>query len=189
MEQEKLANFNNIVIEKDKLITILKENKDKHDALFEVSVQGFWEQAEEKLKEKKSKFNKSLAICNKNFKKALKKSLDAVSSQNKDEVQFFCPNPQIDNSWSLPYPANYTTEYDKAIKMLELSVYDTVTVSKQEFNSYVLNEWDWKNNFVIANSMYVNSVTGQFQKMSSRLSYQGSDAMLSGAYNNGFNNF
>jgi hypothetical protein len=190
MEQEKLANFNNIVIEKDSLIQVLKENKEKHDALFELSVQGFWEQAEEKLKEKKSKFNKSISICNKGFKKALKKSLDAVTTQNKDEVQFYCPSPQIDNSWNLPYPANYTTEYDKAIKMLELSVYDKVTVTKQEFNSYVLNEWEWKNNLVASNSLYVNSVTGKFEKMSQRLSsYGGSDLLLSGAYNNGFNNF
>jgi 5'-3' exonuclease len=86
--------------------------------------------------EKQKNFSKSLAKCNKEFKKSVKKSLTAIDKQDKDLVQFYCPNVQIDNSWNLPYPSNYSSEYDKAIKMLELSVYDTVTVTKQEFNSY-----------------------------------------------------
>ena len=51
-------------------------------------------------------------------------------------------------------PASYVKEYDRAIRMLELSVEDIIELESDVFNQLVLDEWSWKNMFVASNSMY-----------------------------------
>lgn len=47
------------------------------------------------------------------------------------------------NEYSLPVPPSHVAEYEDALEMLELSVYDTVTLTKREFRQYVQDKWDW----------------------------------------------
>ena len=51
-------------------------------------------------------------------------------------------------------PASYEKEYDRAIRMLELSVEDVIELESDVFNQLVLDEWSWKNMFVTSNSLY-----------------------------------
>lgn len=45
---------------------------------------------------------------------------------------------------SLPVPHSYTQEYDRVIAMLEMSVDKVVELEAQDFNRYVLDNWEWK---------------------------------------------
>lgn len=49
---------------------------------------------------------------------------------------------------SLTEPGDHTKDYDRIIRMLEMSVKDEVHVSEHEFSQYVLDDWGWKAQFV-----------------------------------------
>lgn len=51
-------------------------------------------------------------------------------------------------------PKSYEDKYQKAIRMLELSVEDVIEVDDTIFNQLVLDEWAWKNDFISASVAY-----------------------------------
>ena len=114
--------MNTIIIEKDKLLPIVIENKKKHDDIYDAAVSGYWQKAEEIL----------------TFK------LEQVKKQEK-----------IDNSLGLTYPVNYSNDYTRVIRMLELTSENNITLTSNEFDAYVQNQWNWKNSFLGTNSLYI----------------------------------
>ncbi len=61
---------------------------------------------------------------------------------------------RVKRSVSIPEPIDQTREYDKAIRMLELSVDDVIELDHHGFSNLVLDDWHWKQNFIVANSTY-----------------------------------
>lgn len=62
---------------------------------------------------------------------------------------------QIEKIEVLPTPPHsYETSYTKAIRMLELSVEETIDVEENIFNQLVLDEWAWKHSFSASNASY-----------------------------------
>jgi hypothetical protein len=55
---------------------------------------------------------------------------------------------------SLPTPEDHTKDYDRVIRMLEMSVAEEIQISEQQFSWYVLNEWGWIQRASVTNSMY-----------------------------------
>ena len=51
-------------------------------------------------------------------------------------------------------PVDQTKDYDRAIKMLEMSIDVSVELSERDFQQYVLDDWSWKDQFLISNSLY-----------------------------------
>ena len=51
-------------------------------------------------------------------------------------------------------PVSYEVSYNRAIRMLELSVDEIIEVEEDVFNQLVLDEWHWKQSFVASNTMY-----------------------------------
>ena len=51
-------------------------------------------------------------------------------------------------------PVSYESNYSRAIRMLELSVEDVISVEQDTFNQLVLDEWSWKRSFIAAGSLY-----------------------------------
>jgi hypothetical protein len=51
-------------------------------------------------------------------------------------------------------PVAYADNYSRAIRMLELSVEDTIEIEEHIFNQLVLDEWGWKQSFVAAGALY-----------------------------------
>ena len=51
-------------------------------------------------------------------------------------------------------PESYESSYDKAIRMLELSVEDEILIDSTTFNQLVLDEWSWKQSFSLSGSLY-----------------------------------
>ena len=56
---------------------------------------------------------------------------------------------------NLPVPKDQTTEYDKVIRMLEMSIDEAFELSDDEFQCYVLDEWSWKEAVTMSNSRYI----------------------------------
>lgn len=51
-------------------------------------------------------------------------------------------------------PTSYEDNYARAIRMLELSIEDTIDVEEHIFNQLVLDEWGWKQNFTAMAATY-----------------------------------
>ena len=56
--------------------------------------------------------------------------------------------------FSLAVPENHAKDYDQVIAMLEMSVDAELTVRSDEFACYVMDDWDWKDNFTSVSEMY-----------------------------------
>lgn len=52
-------------------------------------------------------------------------------------------------------PHDHTEDYDVALKMLSMSVDHVVELTEGEFRHMVLDDWDWQQNWKIANSKYL----------------------------------
>lgn len=57
-------------------------------------------------------------------------------------------------------PEDHTREYDRAAKMLEMSVEETITLSAQDFDQFVMDDWQWKHQWLIGNSKYLSQQPG-----------------------------
>jgi hypothetical protein len=55
-------------------------------------------------------------------------------------------------------PVSHVEQYDRAIGMLKMHVNDTVTLSMEEYASYVDDEWDWKHQWQLSNTAYLSKV-------------------------------
>lgn len=54
-------------------------------------------------------------------------------------------------------PSDYTDQYERAIKMLEMSIDDTIEISASEFANYVEDSWSWSREWGISNSNYLDN--------------------------------
>lgn len=64
---------------------------------------------------------------------------------------------RIDISIHLPRPVDQTRDYDKIIKMLEMSVDLEIELTQVEFGQYVMDDWSWKKQFSAINKAYTIS--------------------------------
>ena len=157
---ETVANLQEVVIEKDKLLEIIKDNREKHNAIYEAAVAGYWIKAEETVDKKLENFTKSVDEVTEDFHTAYVRTKQAIKDKDKETRFSYSSRVNIDNTWGLTFPQNHLDSYTKAIKMIELSVFDKVSLSSEEFDSYVLNDWGWKKNFLATNVGYIAAYTG-----------------------------
>lgn len=51
-------------------------------------------------------------------------------------------------------PQDHTKDYDRVIRMLEMSTADEWTISEGQFTQYVLDEWSWQRDFTTSKMRY-----------------------------------
>lgn len=56
----------------------------------------------------------------------------------------------------LPVPEDHTSDYDRVIKMCEMSIDDVLEVEEQEFSEYVMDSWSWKKQWLLSNTQYTS---------------------------------
>ena len=61
---------------------------------------------------------------------------------------------RVPSFWRIQAPVNQTPEYDRTIRMLEMSVDDTINLTSSEFEAYVMDRWHWRKQFLAANKAY-----------------------------------
>lgn len=159
MQNENIGDIRNVVVDKLQLLSIIKDNKAKHDAIFESAVSGYWIEAKDRVNQKKAEFSKYTnyltSLFNTSTDLLLKRIEDRESLTQYSSINV---SPAYMNySINLKYPESYDKEYNRAIRSVELNVYDKIELSEQEFNQYVMNDWSWKNSFISSNSAYVNT--------------------------------
>jgi len=111
-------------INKEELLSIVRANKQKHIEDFKESVTDY----------KKA----TLQIA--------KDNLALVKTGKIEEIAKVRSMP--------PTPVSFENDYDRAIRMLELSVDEVIDLEVNIFNQLVLDEWTWKHAFVSNSTIY-----------------------------------
>lgn len=81
------------------------------------------------------------------------KAIELLNERLKEAVA----GRRVDVSIRLPRPVDQTRDYDKIIKMLEMSVDDEIELTQQEFAQYAMDDWSWKKQFSHINKAYTVS--------------------------------
>lgn len=55
---------------------------------------------------------------------------------------------------SLPQPSDHTSDYDRAIAMLDMALEEEIMVDEKTFAQLVMDDWGWKGEFLSTNSAY-----------------------------------
>ena len=111
------------------LVVKLKENREKHRVDFESAVDAYRKQA---LKETR----------------ALTKRVKSASREELAKLYL---------SVQLTSPKQFIKEYDRAIAMFESTLDDVIELSSHEFTTYVLDEWQWSDEFIGSTAAYNSS--------------------------------
>jgi len=114
-----------VTVKKDKLLEILKTNRKTHMEDYIAAEKGYYEELVER-------HEAALVIA-------------------KQGPECDTPVPNI----HLQSPTDHTPEYDKIIGMLEMDIDDEVVLREDEYSSFVDNDWDWKRNWDVSNTMYM----------------------------------
>lgn len=87
---------------------------------------------------------------------ALKRTKDLVKQLKNGER----PNLTI----HLAIPMDHTKDYERIIRMLEMSQESVVVLDEHDFAQYVQDDWAWKNQFHLTNSSYMSAGSAALAK-------------------------
>lgn len=140
-----------IKVSKTELLGIVKDNKKKHDEIYEAAEAGYWLEAEDFLKKHQKDM---LSTLKKNYKSQVK----ALRKQVATELKMVEEKKKTGYLYmKKPFPENHTDDYEGTIKRLELSIDDKIELENNEFDCYVRNKWEWRQSFLNTNSYYANN--------------------------------
>ena len=88
-------------------------------------------------------FEKALIGYRKEILAALERRIENVKRGEK-----------VDHYIRLPEPEDHTADYDRVIKMLQMSCETQLAISEADFAMYVMDEWNWKGKFTETTSKY-----------------------------------
>lgn len=95
-----------------------------------------------------------LKVLNENREKHAKNYNTAIKVFRAQRIKWFENNlkaanegGRVETALPLPRPTNYAKEYERAIKLFEMSTQKEIVLTEQLFRQYVMDEWHWQNQF------------------------------------------
>lgn len=137
-----------VVINKERLLTQLLANKEKHVREYEEALAGYKEMASQKLREA---YEDAKVALEKNLTKGLAK-LDEFDPDD-DEFSSYLTLVEARHV-NLPVPQNYEEEYESAIQMVQWDTRPELELTHAEFNCFILDKWDWTSDFFSTTAIY-----------------------------------
>ena len=124
-------------VKRDELLKALKLNRAKHLVDYETACAGYRESVVEALT---AKIDIAIKQCAR-----IKEGLI---------------EPITDLRIDLHPPAHQVKAYDQIIRMMEMSVDDTIALTSGQFACFVMDDWDWKKDWSQRNSGYLLKMSG-----------------------------
>jgi hypothetical protein len=121
--------LNAVKLDKKALLDTIKSNREQHAKDYAEAVKVYHERLRDACQEK----------------------LAAINNREEDKV--------VPSGLSLIEPRQFLSDYDRAIRMLEMSVDERITLTQGEFNQYVMDEWHWRGQFETTKA-YASSAPG-----------------------------
>jgi alpha-D-ribose 1-methylphosphonate 5-triphosphate diphosphatase PhnM len=109
-----------------------------------VNVKDLTDRIQENRDKHREEFEKAIVGFKIEAEEALEKALDRA---RKGLVQ----NVYV----SLTMPQDHTPDYDRVLTMLKMTVDDTLELTETDAARYVLDDWEWKQQWVTANASYL----------------------------------
>lgn len=131
-----------------KLLTALKENKEKHVKEYEEAVLGYKEVAKARLE---AELGKAELKLQRNFQ-LLNAKIDQFEVEDQNDTVVLLEHVMF----SMKVPQNHEKAYEVAIQMAEWEVGNTVELTQSQFQCFVLDDWDWKNEFEAVTKRYLS---------------------------------
>jgi hypothetical protein len=88
------------------------------------------------------------------FEKALEGYRKAVVRELEKMLEEAKKGLRIRREVRLVEPMDQTRDYDRIIKMLEMSTDDVIELDEKGFSQYVMDDWSWKANFLESTNPY-----------------------------------
>lgn len=99
------------------------------------------------------------------FLEALDGYHEAAMAALEERIKEAKENKRVNLFFTLEQPVDQTKEYDRVIKMLEMSVDDEVELTQQEFANYVMDDWSWMGQFLASNAQYSQTASAKLMSM------------------------
>jgi hypothetical protein len=64
---------------------------------------------------------------------------------------------KVEHFIRMPEPEDHTDDYDRVLKMIDMSVDDEMVIGSSEFAQYVMDDWKWKESFANNTGSYLAS--------------------------------
>ena len=120
-----------VKVKKEVLLEAVTKNRLTHIAEYESAVIGYKEEAVKEIDRAMGK---------------LKRQVEEL--QGGDVMRL------VAVAFDLKVPENHEKDYDQVIAMLVMCVDDELTIRSDEFACYVMDNWDWKQDFLHTNRRY-----------------------------------
>lgn len=152
--EQQFGRFDGVVVSKETLLSTLEENKKKHDALYELACEAY--------KTSVFEYAKGCGIAYKaigaEYEKYSEVPMAAFDTWDKKSPFYFDAIRIETKSPNSPKcPSSHEDDYINAIRRIQMSVYDTFSLSETEFQQYILNNWSWKRDFIQGFSVIAGS--------------------------------
>lgn len=102
------------------------------------------------IKKNRSTHRETFLEAQKGYRAAVIEELDRMLKDARE-------GRTIRRAVQLVEPQEHTKDYDRVIRMLEMSVADEIAITETQFSQYVLDEWGWTAAFVGSTSNYTNN--------------------------------
>jgi len=97
---------------------------------------------------------KNLKTHRQEYEKALEKWKDVVIIELEEFIAALKKGKKIYIRSRLPVPEEHSDDYHAAIGLLEMAVDETIELSKDEYQTYVLDNWHWAASFAANTKRY-----------------------------------
>lgn len=141
-----------VTVNRKNLLEKLRENRDKHQREYRESLEGYRALAQERLVRLREK---ALRDVEENFDLIATK-LEKFDPEDEDRRLGDMVTLLQSMSFSLKVPQDHTRSYDVAIEMAEWEVNETVELMQSQFQCFVLDDWEWQQEFKQLNKTYAS---------------------------------
>lgn len=92
-------------------------------------------------------------------------SKEAIKALN-ERVEDAKRNKRISLTFRLVQPEDHTRDYDRVIRMLEMSVSEELEITQDQFANFVMDDWAWSRQFYASNSTYSSKAATKLSNLS-----------------------
>ena len=138
-----------IQVNRKELIDTLKKNRELHIQEYEIAKKGYRETLRKKII---SSFDEAISSIEKKRLSMLSWAESLTDAEISKVNDYFTLLNGI--NLEMRVPRSYAKEYDAAIDIAAWDVRDVLELSYAEFQCFVRDEWDWKQEFQQTSALY-----------------------------------
>lgn len=136
-----------VTVKREQLLETLRSNLQKHQKEYQEALDGYKDLAREKLVRLREKAGRDL-----------EENFDKIAGR----IERFDPEEGMSDTvvllqsltFTLKVPEDHSDSYKVAISMAEWDVNETVELTQTQFQSFVLDDWDWQDEFKSVSAQY-----------------------------------